>query len=313
MDIGFVLRRAWEITWKNKVLWIFGILASCSSGGGGPNFNLNYRQQPSSTGKFELPFQIQRFFNNLTQAQITLLIVAGILAILLLVIISVFLGTIGRIGLIRGTLKAEASDERLAFGELFRSSLPFFWRVFLLNLIVGILTAVAIGGLLVLGFLGTIATLGVGLICLIPLICLLIPVVWFINLVLRQATIAIVIEDAKMMDGLSRGWEVIKSNFGSIFVMWLILGLGISLIIGVIISLPVLLVIAPAVIGAIAGTGQALKGGLLITGLCLIVYLPVLIILNGALRSYIESAWTLTFLSLTHPKPEVDQIPDAVS
>ncbi len=34
-NFGEVLTRAWQITWKYKVLWIFGILASCSRGGGG--------------------------------------------------------------------------------------------------------------------------------------------------------------------------------------------------------------------------------------------------------------------------------------
>ena len=34
-NFGEILTRAWKITWKYKVLWIFGILASCSQGGGG--------------------------------------------------------------------------------------------------------------------------------------------------------------------------------------------------------------------------------------------------------------------------------------
>lgn len=41
MDYGEVLSKAWKIIWKHKILWLFGILASCgalntmSSGGGG--------------------------------------------------------------------------------------------------------------------------------------------------------------------------------------------------------------------------------------------------------------------------------------
>ena len=35
MDYGKVLSRAWEITWRWKVLWILGFLASLASGGGG--------------------------------------------------------------------------------------------------------------------------------------------------------------------------------------------------------------------------------------------------------------------------------------
>ena len=37
MEIGEVLSRAWQIIWKHKVLWIFGILASCSSSNFGSN------------------------------------------------------------------------------------------------------------------------------------------------------------------------------------------------------------------------------------------------------------------------------------
>ncbi len=37
MNFNFseVLTRAWQIIWKHKVLWIFGILAGCGQGGGG--------------------------------------------------------------------------------------------------------------------------------------------------------------------------------------------------------------------------------------------------------------------------------------
>ena len=36
-NFGEVLTRAWQIIWKHKVLWIFGILASCGRGSGGGN------------------------------------------------------------------------------------------------------------------------------------------------------------------------------------------------------------------------------------------------------------------------------------
>ena len=32
MDISAIFKRAWEITWKHKGLWLLGILANCSSG-----------------------------------------------------------------------------------------------------------------------------------------------------------------------------------------------------------------------------------------------------------------------------------------
>ncbi|MGD8904906.1 MAG: hypothetical protein PVI67_15190, partial [Anaerolineae bacterium] len=35
MDYGKILTRAWEITWRWKILWILGFLAALGSGGGG--------------------------------------------------------------------------------------------------------------------------------------------------------------------------------------------------------------------------------------------------------------------------------------
>ncbi len=46
-NFGEVLTRAWQIIWKNKILWIFGILASCArgnaGGAGGGGGNSGYR------------------------------------------------------------------------------------------------------------------------------------------------------------------------------------------------------------------------------------------------------------------------------
>jgi hypothetical protein len=241
-----------------------------------------------------MPPQVENFFNQIPDWQVALLIGIVILVILLLVIIAIFLGTIGRVGLIRGTLQAEQGAPNLSFGELFSGSLPYFWRVFGLNLLVGLGFAAAII-LTILAFAITI----VGLACLIPLACLLVPIGWLVSILVEQASVAIVVENRGVLDGLQRGWEVIKNNAGAIIVMGLILTLGIGLIGGFIIGLPVIAIILPAVLGAIAGTDQTIRGGFLVAGLCLVAYIPVAIFLNGILQSYIHSAWTLTFLRLT--------------
>lgn len=298
MDFGEVLSKAWQIIWKHKVLWIFGILAGCSSSsGGGGGGNLRYSVRES-----ELPPNIQNFFRQFEQIpdwQIATGVAILILIVLVLVVLAVFLSTMGKIGLIRGTRQVERGADRLEFGELFSGSLPYFWRVFLLNVVVGLAIAFGIGVLTVLGVLGTIATLGVFLICLIPLICLLAPFLWLVSVFVEQANIAIVTEELGVIDGLKRGWQVFRDNLGTMIVMGLVLFLGVGLIGGFIIALPVVLIIIPAAIGVIAESGVAAGEGLLISGLCLVAYLPVWLILNGILTGYIESAWTLTFLRLT--------------
>ena len=296
MDFGNVLSRAWRIIWDNKVLWIFGILAGCGSANGSPgNLQTSFQN--------EAPPEVQRFFDGFARLpdwQIALIVGAIILVILILVVIAIFLGTIGRIGLIRGTYQADQQGMRVVFGELFSGSMPYFWRVFGLNLLVGLAYILFFGVLLVpLIILLTVITLGIGLLCLIPLLCLAVPIIWLINVIVEQANIAIVVEDTGIMDGLQRGWDIFRNNFGTMVMMALILYLGINLIVGFIIGLPLALVAAPAVIAIIRGGNQVFGGGLLISAICFVAYLPVLLILGGALRAYIESSWTLTYLRLT--------------
>jgi hypothetical protein len=314
MDIGQILSRAWQIIWKNKILWIFGILASCSGGGGGTGNASSWSNSSSNSGgNFGDPNwgPLNRFFSDIQDWQIVLIVLGVILVILILVVIAVFLGTIGRIGLIRGTQQAEQGAEKLAFGELFSGSMPYFWRVFLLNLIVGLIFGLAAMAVAVMVILGTVVTLGIGAICLVPMICLLVPVGWVVQVVVEQSSVAIVLENLGITDGLRRGWEVVKANIGSYILLWLVLVLGLGIVAGVVIGLPFLFVVAPAAIGLIAGTENAVTGGLVFAGVCLACYLPVAIVLNGILRSFTGTAWTLAFMRLTNqPKaPELEVFP----
>lgn len=296
MDIGNVLSRAWQIIWKHKVLWIFGILAGCAnSGGSTSNFRMN-----GDNG--EVPPQMQPFvdqFQNMPEGMIIALVIGAILVGLILMVLAIFLGTIGKIGLVRGTQQAEAGATSLNFGELFNGSMPFFWRVFGLNLLVGLTIFLVVTILAVMAVIGAVLTIGVGLLCILPFLCLLIPVGWAISLVVEQANIAIVIENLQIMDGLRRGWEVVKANAGMMVVMSLILWLAINGIAGLILGLPIVLIVVPAVIGLASNTNNGMGAGLLTAAVCFVLYLPVLIVAGGILTGYIETAWTLTYMRLT--------------
>jgi hypothetical protein len=301
MDFGYVLKRAWEIIWKFKVLWIFGILASCGQAGSSGGSNSGYR---FSGQEINLPPQIERFFAQPNPAIIALLIAAGFFIVLVLVVLAILLGTIGRVGLIRGTVKAEQGAVRLTFGELWRDGLTYFWRVFGLNLLVGVTIFIAIMAIVILMIIPTVFTLGL---CLIPLMCLFVPVMWAVYVVIEQANIALVVENLGIFEAINRGWRVVRDNIGSMIVMSLILILGVSLIGGLVIGLPLLIVGIPAFVGVAAGTTEALRNGLLVSGLLFLVYLPVLLLLSGILRSYTSSSWTLTYLRLT-TKPSLSLI-----
>jgi hypothetical protein len=291
VNFAEVLDRAWQIVWKHKILWIFGIFAGCSRGGGAGSGS-GWRQSGSSSAGAG----VNQFFGDLGQwiGEHPWVVVLFILVALVLAALAVFLGTIGRIGLIRGTFQADQGAERLAFNELFRGGLPYFWRVFGLTFLVGLAFLIVFLPLILFG----VVTAGVGFLCLLPLICVLALVAWAVGILVHLATAAMVIEDLSLVQGARRAWEVASGKVGAVLIIWIITGL-IGLVVGFVIALPVLLIVIPAAVGYFA-TGQGSSSAFLVAaGACLTIYLPVLVVASGVLTAYIESAWTLTFLRLT--------------
>ena len=309
-NFGEVLTRAWQIVWKFKVLWIFGILAGCARGGGGGSGggggNNGFETQSPN-----LPPQMERWFQTFAE-NATQYILIGIALLCVIWIVVVFLGTIGRIGLIRGAAQADGGAEKLIFGQLFSESMPYFWRMFGLSLIIAlpvlILVAILLAGLFaffipvsISNGIGVSDTPRFGFLAVIPFfagcMCLLVPVMLVVGLIVRQAENAIVLEDMRVFPALSRGWDVFRKNLGPIILMAIILAV-IGVVAGLIIALPIIAVVFPSVFAFAVGEARNWTP-MIIMGVCICIYIPVSMVLNGVLTSYVESAWTLTYIRLT--------------
>jgi hypothetical protein len=301
-NFGEVLTRAWKNIWKHKVLWIFGILASCARGGGGGSGggggNSGYQTGPGGNSPFPSG-QIERAMNQAGRylEQNWWIIIVAILVLILISFIFYALGMIGRIGIIKGTSQAEKGVERISFGELWSESLPYFWRVFGLNFLIGFAIFAVFVPLILLG----VVTAGIGFVCLLPVFCLLIPIGWILSIIIEQAQAAIILEDLGIMDGFKRGWQIVKTNAMPVILMSLILGIG-SFIIGLIVAIPLIFAFIPVFIGL--GRLRESFIPIYISLACCALYMPVLIFFNGILTAYIQSAWALTFMQLAAPKEE---------
>ncbi len=299
LNVGHILTRSWQIIWKHKVLWIFGVLAGFASGrsggnNGGNRSGSNGDTSPFQGGQFgQIEVQFREFIG-----QYLLIIIAICLVVLILSLVFFALGMMGRIGLIKGVNKVENGVETLAFGELWSESMPYFWRFFGLNFLIGLAFFVLIVPFIVIA----VATAGIGLICLVPLLCILIPVGWIVSVVLEQAQVAIVMEDLGMLDGLRRGWAIARSDVGGMIVISLILAV-IGFVAGLIIALPIILAVLPLVFSAATiENASSIPPTAWITIVCCAIYLPVLFTLNGILTAYIKTAWTLSYMQLTKPE-----------
>jgi len=319
MNYGELFEKAWRIIWKHKVLWLFGILAGCSArsggGGSGVQYSADARNFPGQD-PFTRAFPgLQQFFFNLERGfqdgsiWPTLIAIGVALACLILIlwIIALVLGTFGRVGLVRGAWLADEGAERLSFVQLWKEARPYFWRVLGLTLLL-IVLGWAVGIILIIPIiLVTVFTLGCGLILLIPLLIL---AAWLISVWLELTIVAIVGENLSIPDGVRRGWEIIRSNLGSTVVVSLIIFIG-SLIIALIIGMPFLLIVLPILAGVFSQTEAALATGLIIAGVLFLLYLPVAILLNGVVQSYIGTVWTLFFRRHTGRAPSAAVQPAA--
>ncbi|HVF24433.1 MAG TPA: hypothetical protein VNA23_01005 [Anaerolineales bacterium] len=305
-NFGEILTRAWQIVWKHRVLWIFGILASC--GRGGSSFNGTGSSQ--GDGWFDtpsdLPLQLMQFLQTIEE-NLTAFIVITVAVVCIIWIITIFLSTIGKIGLIRGTSQLDGGAEGLIFGQLFSESMPYFWRIFGLSFLLGLPVIVVVMVLAAgLAVFAVSASSGsdagtVGSIALIPIlmgcICALIPIMLVIHMITRQAENAIVLENMDVMPALSRGWDIFRKNLGPIVIMAIILAV-INFAAGLIITIPIIIVVLPAAIAFAVGEAQNWTP-LAIAGVCLCLYIPISLLLNGIAIAYTESAWTLTYRRLT--------------
>jgi len=317
-NFGEVLTRAWQIVWKHKVLWIFGVLASCGQG----SVNFNSGSGGGDGGGFgappDLPPQALQWIQTIEE-NLTTFVAVGIAVLCLIWIVTVFLGTIGRIGLIRGTAQADGGAETLIFGQLFSESMPYFWRMFGLSLIVAvpilIVFAALFAGLIVFAASASegsdafaIAFLGMAPL-IIGCFCLLIPVIFVVGMIFRQAERAIVLEEMGVLPALSHGWDVFRKNLGPVILMAIMLAI-IGVVVGFVLAIPVFIVVFPAMIAFMFGEAQNTTP-LIIAGVCLCLYIPVSLLLNGIVLAYIESAWTLTYMRLTKSQDNAPMIAEA--
>lgn len=309
MNYGDVLSKAWKIIWKHKILWLFGVLVGCSassggggggsSGGGAGGGSSNWNVQPGSSSFLAPSTQraLEDFFQFLASIPwwVWVGLVIGLVVLgFILSVLFLMAGSLGQAGVIKGTGMADEADldePPLSFGAVFTALKPHYWKVFLLNL-----------GFRLAGFI-------LGLILVVPIILLavctcclglflLIPIGWLIDVMLNFTTIAIVEEELGVFEAIGRAWHVITRNLVKVLVMFLILSVG-GLIVGVIISLPLLLILIPVGANLVFTAGQSVTVGLILSGLLSLVLIPLLIFLGGVLKAYILASWTLTYRRLT--------------
>jgi hypothetical protein len=368
MDPVKILKRAWHILWSYRALWVFGLILALatagSSGGGGGNsgsrfqYNLDQSQtqrlpENLRQGMQQFTQAMERLFRegpghvNIPQEQITTLIWIVVVFTLVMIVFGVIVA-IGRYvsetAVIRMVNEYEDTDTKMTVRDGFRIGWSrTSWQLFLINLIVSLpailLVLVLISGGIGIYFAvtnGTVNFTPFSIIAMIGVVFLLIFVVVigtiFLHLFRQFVWRVSALEDVGVQEAFTRGWALVRENWKSVGLMWLVMiGLGIAWAIGsiilFIITVPLVIVTAAVafVISAIpalllVGLFHLFLGNVLAWVLGIVMVLPLFftiafspwLVLGSWQSVFTSTVWTLTYREIKAvPTVKVAEIPAA--
>lgn len=295
MDFGKVLGRAWEITWRWKVLWILGFLATLGKGGGGGGGS-SFSGDGSEWG--------DTFQQGIPGELWTIIAAVTCLALLIGIAIWV-ISVIARGGLIAGVQQIE-DEGTTSFGAAWRVGVSRFWTLFGIGILASIpIIILVIGGLIVLVLMFTGSGLafdsseaagGIGIafsiLCGGVFCCGMVILGVVLDQIRTYAERAAILEGMGWIDAFKRGWEVLKANIGPTIIFWLIF-LVIGLVIAVVVGGTVLAAVVPfAALFANTDPGPWIAAPLCFGGLLAVL---VFALIGSIVETFTSATWTLAY------------------
>lgn len=295
MDLRYAFRRAWRITWHQRGLWLFGLLASLSS-----------RLRPA-IGWTNPPPEIAHLVERVTASSWFGLIAATLFLLSIAITLGVtFVNALGESALAAQVYRIE-DGRRPSRADGWAAGRAQAQPVFLIILLLGLPVFVLVG-IGVVAYLVTIRAIspslpapidqmpvvGAGLACLAPALCLGAILAVPLHILQRLAVLACVLEGRTPWESVTRGWEVLRDQLGPVLGVWLI---------GLLVSLG-----GAALVGAPCGASvlvlrmsQWLTEGVslgLAIGSTLFFWLTGLAV-NTILETFRSALWTLAYRQLT--------------
>jgi len=316
MDYGKILKRAWDILWRYRALWVFGFILALTTGGGGGGGG-------GRGGNIWGQYTLERIPPEVGGMLVAIGLVLACLAVILITV-AVIARYVAETALIRMVDDYEETGQKHDVREGFRLGWSrSAFHLFLIDLLIGVPVALVFILLFLLaaaplllwltesraaGLFGTAIAIGLGL-----LVILLAIVVAVILSVLKPFFRRVcVLERLGVTEAIRQGYVMVTQNLKDVGLMWLIvLGLRIGWAIAMIPVVFLLLAVSAAVGGALALLAGGLTRLFFFEGAApwiaaALVGIPVFIVvmavplsfLGGLFRVFISSTWTLTYREL---------------
>lgn len=311
MDYFDMLKKAWEITWRNKALWVLGLFAGASFGGlsgGGSG-------RGSGSQDWSDPQAMPEVLRNMEMnADAVLgwlnahvgLIIAVVTLLLLISLVWWVLSVAARGGLVHGASRA-AEGERPTLKTAWSVGFHHWGRVFMIGLaligplvVVGL--AVAAGTLaLALGMAGrgdAAAGPATGMFCCgLPLLVVIVAVIAIaLNILYELALRYGVLMDVSFGQAIRRAWGDLVGRKGAI-AFWAVMILP-----GIAFGLIVAALFTPLALLAVL---LAYSEQYLVLGAVVAVLIIVSLAVSAVYSTFSSSAWTVFFRRMTGMEPPV--------
>lgn len=319
MDHMKVLRRAWQITWRYRALWVFGVILALTAfgrgGGGGGGGG-------SDGGNWNVDFVEPEISPQVVSALIAIGI--GLLCLIVFAVIAAVIARyVAETALIRMVDDYEQTGERRSVRQGFR----WGWsrtagRLFLIDLLVWLPTMLAFLPLILLalaplllwatgnpavGAIGVISTIGL---CFLTIVLGILVVVALLLLTHFFKRVC-VLEGLGVIESVREGYAFVRQHLRDVIIMGLIM-IGVELgwmmaMIPVFIVLAIAGLVMGGLLALIAGglTGLATGGaapwivaGVVGIPVFLLVLVVPLALLGGLVETFKSSVWTLTYREL---------------
>jgi len=296
LDYGRLINTAFNLSWKNKSLWVFGFFAGY---GANTDFNYSPSQDDSELEQFSQIFGDFDSFN-FDPDQLMTLISAGIILLFVISILFFITHLIASPALVDSVNKITRGGKYI-FSESFSVGIDFFWRflgITVLGMITGLVTFLV---LFAFGFAAFFVNIVLGFASLIILLPILLASIFGIYNIFAIGERALVVRNCSIGDALDEGYTLLKRNIGEILIFFLIniafmMGLGIlAAMIFMMVGIPIAII------------GIASEASLYIWVMIgVFVGLPVSFVIGGWSATFFHSLYTVFYFELVESKPAAE-------
>ena len=290
-----ILKNSLNITWRNRYLWWFGLFLTL---GGGMSGQFNFPGS-NTNNQGVTQQQVNNFMSQHWGA-----VVAGIIIAIIIAAILIVLGIIAR-GEVILALNGLSKGKKTSFRSGMRQGRKYFWRLFWLYVILGILVAVsAIVLATPVVFLLAAKAIVLGIFLAVIACLIFIPIIVLAIYAKTYGEIYIVLGQLKSWLAIENSYELLRKNLWTSIIMGLLfIPVGIILMLGLLAILFFLAIIFLP-IGFLAYFVLGWIAAAIVAGIGIFIFLIILFIIQSGFQIFRQSAWLSFFMEIAVTKKE---------